>query len=227
MAEQAFHSISQVARTLGLPISTVRYYRDNFSAFIPTVGEGRRRLYPFEAVELIRLIHDSYAAGLDRQAIQRELESQHDSATSRGTAVQVHQVPPSREYQDLVTSLLEGERERRDLLWQMVREISRFGQAIEQQHFVLNELVEHLVQRPERQLPPAHTISQPGRDESGRSDSDELRRALASEKELVERLRRSKLELERRAAAAEAELDAQQSRQRGIWNRLFRAEEED
>ena len=56
--------------------------------------------------------------------------------------------------------------------------------------------------------------------------ADELRHALANEQELVERLRRSKLELERRAAAAEAEIEAQQSKQRGIWERIFRHEPE-
>jgi len=229
------HTISEIARELDLPLTTVRYYRDTFAAYLPTVGSGRRRLYPGATLTALRLVKESYAAGFDREEIERRLLGNEADPAAAVPAVRVHNQVASTDYHQLVTSLLEGEQERRELLWQVVREISRFGQAIEQQHFVLNELVEHLTQRADRQLPPGDPRSgraldpsthNASRDETHRDDIDELRRALASEQELVERLRRSKLDLERRTAAAEAELADLRAGGRGIWNKLFGQEAE-
>jgi DNA-binding transcriptional MerR regulator len=228
MTERSLYSISELARELGLAISTTRYYRDAFADRIPSVGEGRRRLYPPLALEILRFINQSYEAGLDRDQIEQELMGREAKEPVAITRVQVHQAPtpPESEYRELVSSILEGERDRRELLWQMVRELSRFGQAVERQHFVLSELVGQIVQRTDHQLPPGHENQEQDEDTDDgvympREQFDELRRALASEQELVERLRRSKLEVERRAAAAEEEIEAQQSKQRGMWERLF------
>lgn len=51
-------TMAQIAQQLGLPESTVRYYRDKFSEWIPVVGEGRHRRYPPEVVEILRIIAD-------------------------------------------------------------------------------------------------------------------------------------------------------------------------
>ncbi len=51
-------TMAQIAQQLGLPESTVRYYRDKFSEWIPVVGEGRYRRYRPEAVEILRIIAD-------------------------------------------------------------------------------------------------------------------------------------------------------------------------
>ncbi len=229
-------SISQIARELGIPLTTVRYYRDTFAAHMRAVGSGRHRLYPEETLDLLRLVSRAYAAGLDREEIEQRLADGGSTDCDPVPEVQVHHQLTRNDYRELVTSLLEGEQERRELLWQMVREISRFGQAIEQQHFVLNELVEHLARRPELQLLPGnprtaheqasnpHTWAQ---DEGRRDDLEGLRRALANEQELVERLRRSKLDLEHRAAAAEAELEELRAGERGIWTRIFGQGQED
>jgi DNA-binding transcriptional MerR regulator len=238
MIEQSLYSVSDMARQLGVPESTVRYYRDVYGQHIPSVGTGRRRLYPPQALAVLRHITRSYAAGLKREQIEQELSAEEGRPQSTGTNVDG---PPSgipQDYRELVAALLEGEVERRELLWQMVREVSRFGQALEQQHFVLSELVEQLVQRADRQLAAVnprgataetgHTTATSSIPATGsrqefaqlRGD-DELRRALANEQELVERLRRSKLELERRTASAEAELEELRLKQRGIWERIF------
>ncbi len=52
-------TIAQIAQALGLPESTVRYYRDHFPDYIPVLGEGRQRRYPAEAVEVFRVIADT------------------------------------------------------------------------------------------------------------------------------------------------------------------------
>ncbi len=238
MIEQSLYSVSDMARQLGVPESTVRYYRDLYGHHIPSVGAGRRRLYPQHALAVLRHIARSYAAGLKRQQIEGELADQEEHLPSTGTSIQPPHGDIPQKYRELVAALLEGESERRELLWQMVREASRFGQALEQQHFVLTELVEQVVRRADRQLPAAtpraativtgdvtSTDGIPPPDTDRKSpqllDADELRRALANEQELVERLRRSKLELERRTAIAETQLEELRLRQRGIWERIF------
>jgi len=51
-------TISDIAKRLGLPESTVRYYRDRFPEYVPSVGDGRRRRYRPEAVDVLRFIAD-------------------------------------------------------------------------------------------------------------------------------------------------------------------------
>ncbi len=238
MIEQSLYSVTDMARQLGLSESTVRYYRDQYPHYIPSVGTGRRRLYPAGALAVLDHIARSYAAGLKRNQIEQELSAQREQLPSASTNVEPPPGEISQDYRELVGALLEGEAERRELLWQMVREVSRFGQALEQQHFVLTELVEQVVHRADRQLPGASLsaatidtgdVAAPGTvapaDSSHEStqlrETAELRRALANEQELVERLRRSKLELERRTARAEAELEEMRLKQRGIWEKIF------
>jgi hypothetical protein len=59
------------------------------------------------------------------------------------------------------------------------------------------------------------------------SELDSLREELANERALVERLRRSKLEIERRAAEAEARASARPSREmkRSVLSRLLSRDE--
>jgi hypothetical protein len=71
---------------------------------------------------------------------------------------------------------------------------------VERQHAVLNEIARHLERRAPPRLPAADLTPE------APDELDALRTELARERELVERLRRSKLEIERRAAEAEAAL---------------------
>ena len=50
---------AQIAQQLGLPESTLRFYRDKFPEWIPMIGEGRQRRYRPEAVDVFRIIADT------------------------------------------------------------------------------------------------------------------------------------------------------------------------
>ncbi|GGI95333.1 hypothetical protein GCM10010885_01160 [Alicyclobacillus cellulosilyticus] len=87
-------TITEIAKELGLPESTVRYYRDHFADVLPSIGHGRNRRYlpaalamlrhvaaevkrgvPLDAVDLhaLELGHAGDAAGLDGvHAAERE-----------------------------------------------------------------------------------------------------------------------------------------------------------
>ena len=156
---------------------------------------------------------------------------------------------------DLLAAILDGEREQRDALWQMAKEIVRLTEVLEGQDNVLTEIAEHAgvnvgpaLSRPapiasiaapappppaaSTPLPPAPAASAPapppaaapeperpslslhrGFGPGGHGDMARLREELEAERALVERLREAKLQLEHRAADAEAALE-ERSRQR-------------
>lgn len=72
-------TIAEIAKQMNIPESTVRFYRDRFEAYIPSVGEGRKKRYKPEAVEVLRII----AEGYNRKLTAEEIESQLSTAFPR------------------------------------------------------------------------------------------------------------------------------------------------
>ncbi|HEY8414402.1 MAG TPA: MerR family transcriptional regulator [Thermaerobacter sp.] len=68
-------TIADIARQLGLPESTLRYYRDRFAEFIPSVGEGRTRRYPQEAIEVFKAIADAMRSGAPKDEVEAALRA--------------------------------------------------------------------------------------------------------------------------------------------------------
>ncbi|OGT95028.1 MAG: hypothetical protein A3I79_07400, partial [Gemmatimonadetes bacterium RIFCSPLOWO2_02_FULL_71_11] len=145
MSDEKLLTLKQLADELGLPESTVRYYRDAFLDHIPLVGTGRRRRYPPRAVAVLRSIARSYAAGRQRSEISRAIGQQ---APRKATlAVPTAQAQPQRALEDvsnldLLAAILDGEREQRDALWQMAKEIVRLSEVLEGQDHVLVEIAD-------------------------------------------------------------------------------------
>lgn len=88
-------TIADIARALDLPESTVRYYRDRFSEFVPSVGEGRTRRYRAEALEVLRCIADAMRARTPAEDVRAALQArfpvtvepqQQSAATQQQTA---------------------------------------------------------------------------------------------------------------------------------------------
>jgi DNA-binding transcriptional MerR regulator len=52
-------SIADIARHFSLPESTARYYCKRFARYMPVSGEGRRRRYRREALDVIRAVLDA------------------------------------------------------------------------------------------------------------------------------------------------------------------------
>ncbi len=108
----------------------------------------------------------------------------------------------------VLLALLEGQRERRETMWRMVREVFRLGEAVEKHHALLNRAVQNIVTGP----------GDRGPQENGAvyddADLETLRHALEEEKELVHRLRRARVDIERRAVEAESRLNKLEARKR-------------
>lgn len=145
MPDETLLTLRQLAAQLDLPESTIRYYRDAFLDHIPLVGTGRRRRYPPQAAAVLRSIAMSYASGQSRGDIARALEQDWPRPETAATAVQ-HSGPtrPMHEVSnlDLLGAILDGEREQRDALWQMAKEIVRLAGVLENQDTVLGEIAD-------------------------------------------------------------------------------------
>jgi DNA-binding transcriptional MerR regulator len=210
MTGASHYSVRQMANELSLAESTVRYYRDTYAPFLLVVGSGPRRLYPVETLERLRFIRDGYAEGLDRTDIETRLrEKGTPLAPSENGSTAIAR------YDDVLATILDGERERREAMWQVAREIVRLGEVVERQQVLLGAIADHVgasdqaidLDGDDVELIPvgeAATI-----DGTVEAELAALREQLENERDLVERLRRSKVEMERRAAQAE-ELLAEQ-----------------
>ena len=66
-------TITGIAQKLGIPESTVRYYRNKFPDFIPAVGEGRKRKYRPETLEIISLIEKMFRENRPAKEIAERL----------------------------------------------------------------------------------------------------------------------------------------------------------
>jgi DNA-binding transcriptional MerR regulator len=215
-----------MANELSLAESTVRYYRDTYAPFLVAVGSGPRRLYPVETLERLRVIKDSYAEGLDRTAIETLLgEKGTPSAPSENGSTAVVQSD------HILATILNGERERQEAMWQVAQEIVRLGKVVERQQVLLGAIAKQVgasdqtfdLEGDEVELIPtgeAATI-----DGKVEAELTALREQLENERDLVERLRRSKVDMERRAAQAEELLAEQRgdstSRQQSLLRRFL------
>lgn len=145
MKDESLLTLRQLAGELGLPESTIRYYRDAFLNHIPSVGTGRRRRYPKEAAAVLRSIAKAYASGQSKAEIILSLD--HASPSSAAVATPTRKSPEPRAIEDvsnldLLAAILDGEREQRDALWQMAKEIVRLTEVLEGQDGVLNEIAD-------------------------------------------------------------------------------------
>jgi DNA-binding transcriptional MerR regulator len=82
-------TIAEIAKRLSIPESTVRYYRDMFADFVPSVGEGRGRRYTEESLDVLRFIADSLRAGVPKEEVQAMLQQRYPMTieTQQETAV--------------------------------------------------------------------------------------------------------------------------------------------
>lgn len=286
MTDEPLLTLRQLSLEIGLPESTVRYYRDAFIEHIPSVGTGRRRRYPREAVAVLQSIAKNYAAGRSRGQIVSSITGHETAAPSMAVTDKTARAMSLEDVTnlDLLAAILDGEREQRDALWQMAKEIVRLTEVMEGQDKVLDEIADRAgvggirgpaLERPAGPIaslsappispPPAPPLPPPppppapapapamrapvtapppvpatppapprtsgpqaGRSsDAGGGDMDRLRDELEAERALVERLRESKLQLEHRAADAEAALEEKRPpRRSSVMRRLLGQDEQ-
>ena len=72
---EALLSIADISRHFSLPESTTRYYCKRFAAYIPSVGEGRRRRYRSETLDVIQAILDQMQKSRTAVAVDEALQT--------------------------------------------------------------------------------------------------------------------------------------------------------
>ena len=145
MPDEPLLTVRELGEKLSLPESTVRYYRDAFLAHVPAVGMGRRRRYPPAALAVLRSIAQGYAEGLSREAILARLDGhsgeQPPAGRTRGRAPSFDdELEEEISNLDLLAAIVDGEREQREALWQMAREVVRITGVLETQDAALAEI---------------------------------------------------------------------------------------
>ncbi|MBU1611999.1 MAG: MerR family transcriptional regulator [Proteobacteria bacterium] len=167
---QTFISLREIARQLNIPPSTVVYYKDRFAEHIPSQGgEGRRKRYPADAIEIFRRIREMFNNNWSTEQIEQELAA--PGRTDRrvdATAASFASPLSSGGFNDAsavlakVTDLLENQslfksevRTLRDEIAEMRKERSdeksRYGQAITVMEREMEEL-RHAKEQLERML---------------------------------------------------------------------------
>ena len=75
LADDSLLSIADISRHFSLPESTTRYYCKRFAAFIPSVGDGRRRRYRKETLEVVAAILEEMQKSRTAAAVEVALEA--------------------------------------------------------------------------------------------------------------------------------------------------------
>ncbi|QQE76759.1 MerR family transcriptional regulator (plasmid) [Brevibacillus composti] len=104
-------TIAEIAKQLGIPESTVRFYRDRFEPFIPFVGEGRKKRYLPEAAEVLRFIAEAFkrnetATDIEEalsRVFSRTVEFHDETAMTTAAAQQQQLFVPSEQLHMLFT----------------------------------------------------------------------------------------------------------------------------
>ncbi|MDR1856790.1 MAG: MerR family transcriptional regulator [Desulfovibrio sp.] len=68
-------SIADISRHFSLPESTTRYYCKRFAAYVPSVGEGRRRRFRKETLNVITTILEQMRHSRTASAVEEVLQS--------------------------------------------------------------------------------------------------------------------------------------------------------
>lgn len=71
--EERLLSVAEIARRLGVPESTVHYWKNRFAQHLPSTGSGRQKRFRPEAVEVFRVIAEMFSLGHSTQDVMEAL----------------------------------------------------------------------------------------------------------------------------------------------------------
>ncbi|MFP4083553.1 MAG: MerR family transcriptional regulator [Desulfonatronovibrio sp.] len=105
-------TIREIARRLDLPESNVRYYRDKFEKYLPSVGSGRKKRFKPEAMDIFEAIVQGLNQNLSSSEIEAGLAGQFSQNPSiyqeyqnpASSQTDKYPVPDSYFFQDILSS---------------------------------------------------------------------------------------------------------------------------
>jgi len=72
-SDERLLSVAEIARRLGVPESTVHYWKNRFAQHLPSSGTGRQKRFRAEAVEVFRVIAEMFSLGHSTQDVMETL----------------------------------------------------------------------------------------------------------------------------------------------------------
>lgn len=88
-------SVAEIARRLGVPESTVHYWKNRFAQHLPSQGSGRQKRFRPEAVDVFRVIAEMFSLGHSTQDVMESLGKRFPlTATMDGDPGQVGMEAP-------------------------------------------------------------------------------------------------------------------------------------
>ncbi|MDY7000457.1 MAG: MerR family transcriptional regulator [Thermodesulfobacteriota bacterium] len=172
---QRYISLREIGRRLGIPASTIVYYKDRFGKYIPYVhGEGKRRKYPLEAVHIFKEIREMYDKNWSAEQIEQELGLRFHETRKKA--------PPSGQWEGGL--FRESLYDSQDLVFALSGITEKMSGFLESQRFLQDEIKE------------LKTEISLLKKEKERLEDRHLKKISALEEERNE-LRRKKVEMER------------------------------
>jgi len=154
-------TISEIAKRLNQPESTVRYWRNKFDDFIPSVGSGRKKRYRPEAIRVFSVIADLSAEELPSDDIAerlaadfpRSIDNRNDNGSN--TTTMALYTPTSAlqrliEGQDLLIRAQAEQAARQTEMDDMKREIQELRQRIEDMNRASTPWYKRIRRKPRR-----------------------------------------------------------------------------
>ena len=77
MENPDLYTLSRLSAELNIPESTLRRYTKQFSEFIPSVGQGRKRRFRAEAKPILLKISQYFREGLETDQVTARLEQNY------------------------------------------------------------------------------------------------------------------------------------------------------
>nr|WP_279343259.1 MerR family transcriptional regulator [Fundidesulfovibrio terrae] len=87
------YSISAIAKLLDLPESTLHYWKNRFGQALPSVGQGRHKRFPADAVEVFKAIGALLESGMSLSDAKAELLRRYPPQAGPGEPLVVTPVP--------------------------------------------------------------------------------------------------------------------------------------
>lgn len=89
------YTIKQIAKELNIGESTIRYWRDRYEEHIPCIGQGRKRQYTPEVLNVLRFISECSANGLNAEQTKEALSDEYGVIGILGNNATAQQRPPA------------------------------------------------------------------------------------------------------------------------------------
>lgn len=89
MAENRLYSVASIAKLLGMPESTLHYWKNRFDDVLPSIGRGRNKRFRPEALDVFRDIGAMLGQGMACDDVRAELTRRYPvNVATTATAVE-------------------------------------------------------------------------------------------------------------------------------------------